>query len=69
MQGCRSWGWHPQILANQLTLPQPGARLLLDPPNPPRFLNIPKALQCILQHHNTITGAEDERSTMWGNPY
>ena len=19
-QGCRPWGWHPQILANQLTL-------------------------------------------------
>ena len=39
-QGCYDWGpWHFQILAHQLTLPQPGGQIMPTPllPVPPEF--------------------------------
>ena len=28
-QGCRGWPWHPQILADYLTLSQPGGKQIM----------------------------------------
>ena len=48
VQGCRPWGypWHPQILADQLALSQPGGSRLCPPNNNgiPGFSNLPTAL-------------------------